>query len=92
MPEVFDDEVAVLLPPKHCAFKGCDWHLNWAAAGHDDDFERAREMQVVQHGMREHEHQIDAATKQFPRMHSRLEHVVAVNNEAIVRKVREGTT
>ena len=48
----------------------------------------AREMQVVQHVMGEHEHQIDAAAKQFSRMHSRLEHVVAVNNEAIV--VRSG--
>ena len=26
---VFDDNQAVLLPPKHCAFKGCMWCLGW---------------------------------------------------------------
>ena len=46
-------------------------------------------MQVVQHVMREHEHEIDAATKLLPRMHSRLEHVAAVYNDAIARMVRD---
>ena len=85
MPAVFDDTVGVLLPPKHCAFRGCDWQLDWSEAESCQQYERAREMKVVQHAV-----EVEDAIGCLPRMHTQQECVAAVYNEAIAIKVREG--
>ena len=87
---VFDDSVAVLLPPKHCAFKGCNWHREWADykkhAGVDRDLEQAR----VDHLKKEHGDLFQAALPCVPEYQYEEDRLHAIYNDAIAHKVRQG--
>ncbi len=51
--EACRDDVAPLLPPKHCAFKSCTWALHWEPSANAGT-ERKREEQVVYHIVETH--------------------------------------
>ena len=53
MTEAFDDDVAELLPPKHCAFKNCTWALRWDSFSQFPS-ERAREHALIDHVRESH--------------------------------------
>ena len=90
MPEVFDDEAAVLLPPKHCAFRGCTWHLQWPEPDKGRVFERTRERQLVEHVRTAHLEAIRPVLALLPQVYTEEERTAAAYNEAIAVRVRGG--
>ena len=87
--EVFQDDVAPLLPPKHCAFKSCSWVLEWGTPEHVQT-ERDRENILFKHIMHAHAHSIEPAANGLPRCYSKEERFASAYNEAIGIKVRQG--
>ena len=85
----FDDSKAPSIPPKHCAFKGCRWQLDWSAPGERPVSERRREMALVEHVQKAHFVAIALAVSLLPSMHSALERTAAVYNEALAIRSRE---
>ena len=85
-PRVFDDELAVLLPPKHCAFKGCKWHLHWD----ENTFDRDRESALVEHLVSAHAAALQPVCALLPMVYTEPTRASAAYSEAIAVKVREG--
>ena len=85
-PRVWDDNLAVLLPPKHCAFRGCRWCLPWV----EDTSERARESALIEHIKEAHWPALRPACRLLPLVHSESDRVLAAYTEAIATKVRDG--
>ena len=88
MQAVFDDKVAQLLPPKHCAFQNCTWQLEWQSS--ENMTERLREQRLLDHVMTDHKSDIAEAACLFPLCFSKEERFAAAYNEAIAIKVRQG--
>ena len=85
-PHAFDDKLAVLLPPKHCAFAGCNWHLEWDEA----TFERDREKALVEHVRSAHFEAVRPVCGLLPQVYSEDFRVSAAYSQAIATKVRDG--
>ena len=88
MQAVFDDNVAQLLPPKHCAFQECTWQLEWQSS--ENMTERLREQRLLDHVMTDHKSEIAEVACLFPLCFSEEERFAAAYNEAIAIKVRQG--
>ena len=90
MEEVFLDDVAPLLPPKHCAFKCCSWVLEWASAQGLPTTEAKRETALVQHVMESHLADVRPVANELPKCYSEPVRIASAYNEAIGVKVRQG--
>ena len=90
---VLDDNVAILLPPKHCAFRGCTWRLSWEETHKERPLhEYERERALVTHLLDTHRDQMQCSMDQMPQEHFKEADIAAaVYNEAIAIKVRGGT-
>ena len=89
MEEAFNDDIAPLLPPKHCAFKSCTWTLAWPEKA-DAGTERQREAKLVSHVRDAHLASIAPVADRLPGCFSPDERVAAAYNEALGFKVRQG--
>ena len=74
---MFDDKVSPSLTRKHSAFNGCIWHG-------DSDTE------LLNHLLHAHEHLLLPAAESLPRCYTQEDRVLAVYNEAIAEKIRQG--
>jgi hypothetical protein len=72
-----DDATAVILPRKHCAFRGCAWE------GKVDE-------ELYQHIGTEHRGALYEAVQELPRCYEEKERLLSVYNEAIAEKIRQG--
>jgi hypothetical protein len=88
MEEAFHDDVAPLLPQKHCAFKNCTWCLEWGSP--DTATEHKREKKLLEHVTSAHGQKITPLADKLPQCHDSEERIAAVYNEAIGIKVRQG--
>ena len=75
--DAFDDNVAVILPRKHCAFRGCDWR------GSCDD-------ELLEHLRENHKAELQPAIHLLPRNFGWWERLEAIYNEAIAEQIRCG--
>ena len=89
MRDVFDDSLAVLLPPKHCAFAGCVWQLKWKPT-YEAQRERVRERELIQHVWESRDEILRPAVELLPHCFASEERVAAVYNKAIAQKIQEG--
>jgi hypothetical protein len=89
MSQAFDDSLAVLLPRKHCAFKGCTWEHGWNEARAADG-PRLDDEKLLEHVMGARESSVMPAADLLPACFPTRERIFATYNEAIAIKVREG--
>ena len=87
--QAFDDSLAVLLPHKHCAFKGCTWEYGWDEACAADG-PRLDDEKLLEHVMGARESSVLLAADLLPGCFPTKERIFATYNEAIAIKVREG--
>ena len=87
--DVFQDDSAPLLPPKHCAFKGCNWALKWKSL-EVLDVEREREAALMAHVMEAHRARVEPVATKLPLCNSEVDRFASAYNEAIAVKVRQG--
>ena len=89
---VLDDNVAVLLPPKHCAFKECTCTLSWEDThGERPLYEYERDFALVTHLLATHSEQLQSSMAEMPQEQFTAEEIAAaVCNEATAIKVRSG--
>ena len=89
MEDALRDDMAPLLPPKHCGFKGCMWTLPWPAKA-DAGSERHRETELVSHIKDAHLDLVAPVVDLLPTCFSPHELFAAAYNEALGVKVRQG--